>query len=260
MATFLFEAIIFGPVKSRRLGNSLGVNLLPETTKMCNYNCIYCECGWTKVFKPGGSGGLHSRQEIQEALEAKLKEMKKKGEPLDVITFAGNGEPTMHPEFPQIIDDTLKLRDTYFPDVKVSVLSNAAYADREEVFRALKRVDLNILKLDSAKEASFRFINRPAGRFSLDKLVQNLKLFNGDFILQTLFLRGEVKGRVIDNTTNEEVEAWLNVLREINPAKIMVYTFARDTPVDGLQKITAEELKKIALQAELLGFDVEITA
>ena len=260
MATFLFEEIIFGPVKSRRLGNSLGVNLLPETTKMCNYNCIYCECGWTKVFKTENSEGLHSRHDIKVALEEKLKAMKETNEPLDVITFAGNGEPTMHPEFPGIIEDTIKLRDRYFSDVKVSVLSNAAYADQKEVFEALSRVDLNILKLDSAVESTFRIINRPSGGFTLDKLVDNLKLFKGDFILQTLFLRGTVKGRVIDNTTNEEIQAWLNILKEIKPAKIMVYTFARDTPVEGLRKIPSDELTGIARRARELGFDVEITA
>jgi len=260
MATFLFEEIIFGPVKSRRLGNSLGVNLLPETTKMCNYNCIYCECGWTKVFKSENSDGLHSRLEIQVALKEKLKAMKETNEPLDVITFAGNGEPTMHPEFPGIIDDTLALRDMYFPEVKVSVMSNAAYVDQKDVFEALSRVDMNILKLDSAMESTFRIINRPTGKFTLDKLINNLKLFKGNFILQTLFLRGTVKERIIDNTSGEEVQAWLNILKEIRPSKIMVYTFARDTPVEGLQKIPADELREIALQAEELGFDVEITA
>ena len=154
----LFDKVIFGPIRSRRLGLSLGVNLLPPTSKVCNFNCIYCECGWnTHDRKPP----LNSREEVAEALRAKLCEMAAEGECPDVITFAGNGEPTIHPDFEAIIDDTLALRDELSPSARVSVLSNATMLHRQSVCRALAKVDNNILKLDSAFDATARLMNGP---------------------------------------------------------------------------------------------------
>ncbi len=249
MATSLYHDIIFGPVRSRRLGLSLGVNLLPLESKLCSFNCIYCECGWTeKGIKPR----FNSREDVARMLEAKLKEMTAEGNPPDVITFAGNGEPTMHPDFESIIDDTLRIRDLYAPAAKVSVLSNATMIGRESVRRALLRVDNNILKLDSAFDDTVRLIDDPLGSYSVADTVANMKLFEGRLTVQTMFLRGKYNGQTIDNTTEREVSAWLELLGEIRPREVMVYSLDRDTPAPDLEKVDKDELNAIAERVRAL--------
>lgn len=248
--TALFHDIIFGPVHSRRLGLSLGVNLLPLDSKLCSFNCIYCECGWNTH---GASPRFNGRDDVRTCLAAKLREMSAAGTPPDVITFAGNGEPTLHPEFEQIIDDTIALRDDLAPTARVSVLSNATMIGRESVRRALLRVDNNILKLDSAFDDTVRLIDNPQGSYSVARTVENMKLFGGRLIIQTMFLRGEYDGRVVDNTTEREVAAWLELVREIAPRQVMIYTIDRDTPAENLSKVPVEELRSIARRVEALG-------
>ena len=254
--TALFEDIIFGPIRSRRLGLSLGVNLLPTHSKLCNFDCIYCECGWNA--DNASSRRFNSREEVSSRLEEVLSEMVAAGTPPDVITFAGNGEPTMHPDFEAIIDDTIALRDRLCPSAKVSVLSNATMIGRESVRRALKRVDNNILKLDSAFDETVRTVNNPCGSYSVANVVENLRLFDGQFILQTMFLRGEYNGQKIDNTTNREVEAWLHIVADLHPQKVMVYSLDRDTPCKSLEKVTREELQQIAVRVEALGIECSV--
>lgn len=256
MSTALFSDIIFGPIHSRRLGLSLGVNLLPVDSKLCNFNCIYCECGWTLG---GHKPRFNKREDVNRLLGEKLREMTAAGTPPDVITFAGNGEPTMHPEFEQIIDDTLKLRDRICPTAKVSVLSNATMIGRESVRRALLRVDNNILKLDSAFDETVRLIDDPQGDYSVARTVENMKLFEGRLIIQTMFLRGEYKGQVVDNTTEREVSAWLELVREVAPRKVMIYTIDRDTPCQTLQKVSVEEMRRIAERVEALGIECSVS-
>lgn len=256
MSTILFDQIAYGPVHSRRLGISLGVNLLPTNQKLCSFECIYCECGFTK--KIMGSK-LPTRQQVAEALAQKLKEMKEQGMNLDVFTFAGNGEPTMHPDFAGIIDDTIALRNEWFPSAKISVLSNATLIGREDVFQALLKVDNNILKIDSGVEETARLIDQPySPAYSIAKQVELLKRFNGNFILQTIFLRGEYNGRNIDNTTPEEVAAWTEVVRQVRPKQVMVYQVDRETPVPGLEKLTNEELSELAEPVRKLGIPVMV--
>ena len=257
MSTFLFEGIIFGPVKSRRLGTSLGVNLLPECNKLCNFNCIYCECGWNKINNKGSR--FHSRHEVREALESKLIEMKNAGDYLDTITFSGNGEPSMHPEFAGIIDDTIELRNKYFPDANVSVLSNGTLVHRSQVFNALRKVDRAILKLDSAIDETARLMDNPQFPYSVEKIIEHFKAFNGDMTLQTMFLRGVYNGNKIDNTTQHEVEQWLAAVQKIKPKEIMIYTIDRDTPATGLAKVPVAELEEIAKQARALGYTVQVS-
>ena len=219
MSTALFGSIIFGPIQSRRLGVSLGVNLLPATGKVCSFDCVYCECGYNAERK---GGKLPTKEEVKKALHQTLSEMHEAQKHLDVITFAGNGEPTMHPYFAEIIDYTLSLRDTFYPNVKVSVLSNSTRIERPAVFEALKKVDNNILKLDSAIQATFDQINAPVGLpLSVDQLIAYLAAFKGQLIIQTLFLRGEVGGAIIDNTTEAEVDAWIAALEPIKPRLVM---------------------------------------
>lgn len=249
MATSLYNDIIFGPVQSRRLGLSLGVNLLPLTNKLCSFECIYCECGWTKA---GTTPRFNKREDVARLLEAKLIEMSSAGTPPDVITFAGNGEPTMHPEFEEIINDTLHIRDLHAPNAKVSVLSNATMIAHESVRRALLRVDNNILKLDSAFDETVRLIDNPRGKYSVSETVANMKLFNGQLTIQTMFLRGTYNGQSVDNTTDREVSAWLKLVKEIAPREVMVYSLDRDTPAPNLEKVTAEELNNIANQVRAL--------
>jgi wyosine [tRNA(Phe)-imidazoG37] synthetase (radical SAM superfamily) len=259
MATFLFDKIIFGPVKSRRLGLSLGINLLPSTRKVCNFNCIYCECGWTNSQGIKGEK-LPSRSEVYEALEQKLEEMKKNHQAPDVITYAGNGEPTLHPEFPGIIDDSIKLRDKYFPDAKIAVLSNSTAITKPEIRKALLKVDSNILKLDSAFDLTMKIHNQPRVNIKVEKLVRDLKKFNGRLILQTLFLRGSFNGKTIDNTTPEEIGAWLKAVEKIRPSEVMIYTISRDTPEGGqLEKVSLAELKRIAAMVKNLGIETQVS-
>ncbi|MFI3302594.1 MAG: radical SAM protein [Rikenellaceae bacterium] len=245
--TVLFNEIIFGPVRSRRLGISLGVNLLPSFSKICNFDCIYCECGWNDDNR--GSSRFNSREEVIEALEERLIKMSEEGELPDVITFAGNGEPTLNPHFEEIIYDTIKLRDRYAPHAKVSVLSNATMLDRECVVRALKRVDNNILKLDSAFDTTAQLMNNPASSsYSIRHIIEQMKQFSGNVIVQTMFLRGTINNQPVDNTTPKEVAAWVAAIRDISPRQVMIYSIDRDTPCHTISKVSREELLQIASQ------------
>lgn len=261
MGTFLFDEIIFGPVKSRRLGVSLGINLLPTKRKVCNFNCIYCECGWTRDIEKA-PGHLPGREEVFDALDRKLAVMKESGQKPDVITYAGNGEPTLHPQFPGIIDDSITLRNRYFPEARIAVLSNSTTITDARVKAALLKVDMNILKLDSAFDSTVSMHNQPASKISVKELISNLAGFNGKLIIQTLFLRGTYNGISIDNTTPDELNAWLKAIETIRPAEVMIYTISRDTPPEGgeLNKVPARELKNIASMVENLGIKTQVSS
>lgn len=254
--TSLYDNIIFGPVRSRRLGISLGVNLLPIESKLCSFDCIYCECGWNGDHP--GKRRFNAREDVYNMLDETLGRMVKEGTPPDVITFAGNGEPTIHPDFEAIIGDTIALRDKHCPAAKVSVLSNATQLHREDVCRALRRVDNNILKLDSAFDTTVQLMNKPQGAYSVAKVVEQLKSFEGELIVQTMFLRGEYLGQRVDNTTEEEVSAWLRLIAEIAPKQVMVYSLDRDTPCQTIEKVEKEELREIAARVEALGIAMSV--
>nr|WP_319510838.1 radical SAM protein [uncultured Draconibacterium sp.] len=258
MATFLFDKIIFGPVKSRRLGVSLGINLLPTEAKVCSFDCIYCECGFTPgEYKEKVS--FPSRADVKMRLEVKLHEMVAANELPDVITFAGNGEPTLHPEFAGIIDDTIALRDEITPGARIAVLSNATMIHRKSVFEALLKIKDNIQKLDSAFEETVKLLDCPKGNFNLANTIEQLIAFNGKVIIQTMFVRGSYKGKTIDNTTEEEVSAWIDLLKQIKPLQVMIYTIARDTPIETLEKVPLEDLNMIAGRVREAGFDVQVS-
>ena len=256
MAGFLFDKLVFGPVYSRRLGVSLGINLLPVDNKYCNFNCVYCECGWTdnsasKIILP-------KREDLRRQLEAKLKEIQGTVNEPDAITFAGNGEPTIHPEFAEIIDDTIELRDKWAPTAAISILSNASMLHKSKVREALKKTDKNIQKLDTGIEGTFRKLNQAQGNLSLEKIIENLLSFDGKLIIQTLFVRGEYNGNTIDNTTPAEIEAWLEIVKKIKPEYVMIYPIERGTPAKGLEKIPENELKAIAEKVEAVGVKTEV--
>jgi len=257
MSCFLFDKIIFGPVQSRRLGVSLGINLLPKNKKICTFDCVYCECGWTK---PNHSflEAPYSRTDVKDSLEEALRRITENKSGLDSITFGGNGEPTIHPSFSEIVDDAIILRDTYFPEVKISVLSNATQLDRASVVSALKKVDSPILKLDAGSESTFQLINKPIIGISLNQIISNLTNAHIEkAIIQSLFLRGHYKGIDIDNTTESEINLWLKNLQLIKPRSVMIYGIARETPAHDLVKIPKEELESIAEKVRTLGIKAE---
>lgn len=243
MPTILFPSPIFGPVKSRRLGISLGINLLPNDGKVCTFDCLYCECGFNADRR--AKSPLPTREEVADALEKKLIKMSREDALPDVLTFAGNGEPTIHPQFNDIIDDTIALRDRYCPKAKVSVLTNATLIAREKVFEALCKVDNNILKLDTVDADYIRTLDRPTGRYDLSAIIEKMKAFNGRAVIQTMFLKGTVDGKELDNTTDKHVLPWLDAVKNIAPREVMIYTIDRETPQDGLSKATKEELDRI---------------
>ncbi len=258
MGTFLFDKIIFGPVQSRRLGVSLGVNLLPVNKKICTFNCIYCECGFNGE-QSNISTQMPTREEVKNQLKKVLQQMQKKGQAPNVITFAGNGEPTIHKDFEGIIDDTCELRDKYFPDARIAVLSNATLIYKAPVFNALKKVEDNILKLDSGLEETIKLLDQPNAGFSIDNLVNNLIRFEGNLIIQTMFVRGYYNNQHIDNTTEKDINAWLKLIQNISPKSVMIYTIERDTPIDGLTKVPIDELKLIANKVEEIGIPTQVS-
>lgn len=255
--TVIYPSPIFGPVHSRRLGVSLGINLMPADGKLCTFNCIYCECGFNEDFRP--KSPRPTREEVRNALEARLQDMLVNGPAPDVLTFAGNGEPTAHPHFPEIIADTLALRNKYFPNAKVSVLSNSTFIHKPAVFEALKQVDNNILKLDTVDEAYIRALDRPAGKYLVDDIIRGMKAFGGKCIIQTMFLKGGYKGQDMDNTSDKYVLPWLERVKEIAPQKVMVYTIDRETPDHDLRKATHDELDRIGTLVKEAGLEVSVS-
>lgn len=250
--TVIYPAPVFGPVHSRRLGVSLGINLMPPDGKVCTFDCIYCECGFNKDRRPQMK--RPSREETRKALEETLCNMRTDGVLPDVLTFAGNGEPTCHPDFAGIIDDTIRLRDAFCPQAKVSVLSNATMAARPEVKAALMRVDNNILKLDTVSQEYIRRVDRPTSlAYNVDEIVESIRAFNGHAIIQTMFLKGTFGGQSVDNTGDEYVLPWLEAVRHIAPQEVMIYTIDRETPARGLIKAPREVLDGIRDRVLSLG-------
>ena len=251
----LFDTIVYGPIRSRRLGVSLGINLMPTTAKLCTFDCVYCECGWNQAVS---HPTLPTREEVREALARQLTSM---NDSLDVITFSGNGEPTLHPDFLGIIQDTCALRDMYCPTAKISVLSNSTQLGRSEVVEALLLCDNRILKLDSAIDATMRLIDQPVNpQLTVEQICQWLSYFEGDFTLQTCFLRGEYEGQVIDNTTPAELAAWYAVIERLRTKQVMIYVIDRATPLQTLSKVSAVEMEAIAAPLRDKGIAVIVSA
>ncbi len=247
MSTIIYPSPIFGPVHSRRLGISLGINLLPADGKVCSFDCIYCECGFNEDHRP--SLHMPTRAEVAQRLEERLQLMQREGQLPDVLTFAGNGEPTCHPHFPEIIDDTIALRDRYCPQAKVSVLSNSTLIHVQRVREALMKVDNNILKLDTVDADYISRVDHPAGAYDVNRVIDNMKAFKGHIIIQTIFFHGPG----LSNTGDAYVAPWLETVRQIAPQQVMVYTIDRETPTPGLTKATHEELDAIKERVIAMG-------
>lgn len=246
------EELVFGPIHSRRLGSSLGINLLPTKGKLCNFDCVYCECGWNKDGR--GDRRLPTAAELRSTLEEKLKECRDAGTPIDSITFSGDGEPTLNPDFPEIIDITISLRDKYFPQAKVSVLSNATRIFREDVFEALRKVDNPILKIDAPTDVLAARINQPQGEYHIEDVVADLMRFEGNFVLQTMFLRSPS----FDSSSPEVLDGWMNIVRKLKPREVMVYTLDREAPAERLEKFSVEEMRTLVKPLIDEGFTVQI--
>ena len=244
--------MVFGPIRSRRLGSSLGINVLPTKGKICNFDCIYCECGLNKDGL--GDSRLPSAGELEDALRLKLEECAATGTPIDSITFSGDGEPTLNPGVPEMVDIAISLRDKYFPKAVVSVLSNATTLGDDRIFEALRKVDNPILKLDAPTDALVGLINRPVGKYSVRKVVEGMKRFEGNFVLQTMFLRSEG----FDSSWPEVLGPWMDIVREVRPREIMVYTIDRPVPVTGLQRLTASEMASLVGPLMDEGYKIQI--
>ncbi len=259
MQTVLFHSTIYGPIHSRRLGMSLGINLMPNDGKICSFDCLYCEAGFNA--QGAGKDGVPTRETVKRQLKHKLEEMKEQGQTLDVITFSGNGEPTLHPEFKKVVEDVLRLRNQYFPNAKVSVLSNSTMAGKPAVADALRKVDNNILKLDSAMPRTFRVLNRPVSPNCLPEgVIADLKQFGGQCVVQTIMVRGEYNGERVDNTTDDELDALLSAYLQIRPREVMLYSIDRKTPAENLKKVSKEELERIAQRFRDSGITVQVNA
>lgn len=250
----LREETVFGPIKSRRLGNSLGINLLPSRGKICNFDCIYCECGWNKDGR--GDHVIPTAAQVRSALEDKLSSCMLEGVAIDSITFSGDGEPTLNPEFPRIIDDTLALRDIFYPAAKVSVLSNATRVMVPEILAALRKVDNPIMKIDAPTNELISRINRPAPGYDVERVIEGLRGFEGDFVLQTMFL----KSSDFDSSSPEVLDGWFRIVRDLRPREIMVYTIDRPTPQQGLQKFTEARMRELVQPLVAEGFKIQIKA
>ena len=256
MSTIIYPSPIFGPVHSRRLGISLGINLMPADGKVCSFDCIYCECGFNADHRP--TLPIPTREEVAKKLEQTLQRMTAEGQLPDVLTFAGNGEPTCHPHFAEIIGDTIRLRNQYCPQAKVCVLSNSTMIHRQSVHDALMLVDDNILKLDTVNPQYINKVDRPNGHYDVQTIIDRMKAFNGHIIIQTMFMRGQYQGESVDNTSEQYVAPWLDVVKQINPQQVMVYTIDRETPAQGLEKASREQLD--AIRDRVIAAGISCTA
>ncbi len=253
----IFHETVFGPIHSRRLGTSLGVNLMPNDGKLCSFDCVYCEAGLNS--QGVGRDGIPARHTVHRALDARLRLLQADGETLDSITFSGNGEPTLHPDFKAIVEDVIRLRDRYFPAAAVTVLSNATMAHKPDVAAALRLVDNNVLKLDSAVARTLRLVNRPVSHdVNPEAIINNLKSFAGQCVVQTMLLRGTVNGEPIDNTTEAEVNALIEALSVIRPRQVQLYSIDRRPPLDTLQVVSRGEIEAISARLSAAGHNVQV--
>ncbi len=256
MSTFLWESIAFGPIHSRRLGHSLGINLLPTDVKICSFNCLYCECGWT-LEKSLTAREYYSVDTVMQAIEHKLQSVKEEGREVDSITFSGNGEPTLHPHFDQIIDRLLVLRDQYYPQAVISCLSNATQLLRPEVCAALKRIENPLLKLDAGTQEMLNIINDPIVPVDIEAVTCELCSFEGNLVIQSMFLSGEKDGLPFDNSQEPNISAWIDRIRQIKPRKVMIYSLDRETPAMQLHQFSKEQLEAIADKVRALDIKTD---
>lgn len=234
----LQDETVYGPVYSRRLGTSLGINPLPLSYKFCDFDCVYCQYGWTPEKK--GRERLKRVAELAREIEDAFRKLADAGHRVDCITIAGNGEPTIHPDFPEFVTALLKLRDHYFPGVKTGILSDASQAYRPEIKEALEKLDERYMKLDAGSPELIEQINRPRGNFNYDKMLKGLKNLKA-IVIQSLFMQGSY-----DNTGEIALREWSQTVRMLQPREVQIYTIDRRPADAGLRKVPSEELQRIA--------------
>lgn len=254
MSTVLYPSPVFGPVTSRRLGRSLGVNLSPADGKVCSFDCIYCECGLNAERLPKTKPP--KRETVARELEARLQKMAANGETIDAITYSGNGEPTSHPDFLNVVKDTCALRDKYFPNAKVCLLTNATHLAKPEIFEAVQLIDRPCLKLDTVDRDYIDYVDRPNCPYHIEDVIEKMRELGQKAVIQTMFMKGEYQGKSVDNTTEKYVGPWVEAVAKIAPMGVDMYTLARDTPVTGLKKVSKEELEAIADRLRIHGINV----
>ncbi|MDL2261986.1 radical SAM protein [Bacteroidales bacterium OttesenSCG-928-I21] len=255
MATFLFDKIVFGPIKSRRLGNSLGVNILCANSKHCNYNCVYCECGWTGVQK----NKLPTAQQVANELEKYFKYLTDESIKPDVITFAGNGEPTLNPQFNEIINETIRIRDIYATDVNIAVLSNATQLQNPKTVEAMNKIELPILKIDTTNQSEFELINAPVDSIRINTIIEQISSKINNPIIQTMFFKAKFDKYSFDNTKSEHLEKFFDVLKKISPKMVMIYSVDRDTPMKNIERIDIVKMQEIGNEIKKMGFNTIVT-
>jgi wyosine [tRNA(Phe)-imidazoG37] synthetase (radical SAM superfamily) len=253
MATFLFDAHVFGPISSRRLGSSLGINLLSTHQKVCNFNCIYCECGETHKLEAGDELYVDTNEFFNQ-LEHRIQTCVAENVPIDAITFAGNGEPTLHPDFPEIMDKVVSLRDKHVPDASIAVLTNGYTLDKKPIVEALKKADKAMIKLDAGDSKTFHLIDRPKGNIAIEDVAEHIRSFSKTPVIQSMFLKGNVNGVLFNNSKGKALEDWLDLIKKLTPSQVMIYSIDRDTPINTLEKIEKQDLLHIAQRLEKLGF------
>jgi wyosine [tRNA(Phe)-imidazoG37] synthetase (radical SAM superfamily) len=246
----LQEGIIYGPINSRRLGRSLGINLLPTTFKLCPFNCIYCQYGWTEAHTDDASkygDDLPSTGQVKEKLEGWLK----KDQKVSYITFSGNGEPCLHPKFDKMVQIASKLRDKYVPQARLAVLSNSTCLAKNSVLEGLKKLDVRIMKLDCGSEETFREVNRPHQNVKYEEVIQGLRDLD-HIIIQSVFMDGET-----NNIENEDIEKWIEQLNYIRPTEVQIYSIDRPSADQALRLVEKGRLEEIAQKAaRVLGIKV----
>lgn len=255
----LFENTIVGPIRSRRLGSSLGVNLLPLHHKICSYDCIYCECGWNRESEMGDIQYVSPAQ-VREMLERRLQELKAENAQIDSITFAGNGEPTLYPEFPEIVDIVTEMRDRYYPQAATTILTNATQLIRPEIFAALQKLDNPTLKLDAGFADMRNRINLPNEKAcTFEQLKECLIRFGSRCIIQTLLFDGTTdEGENVTNIDPEGFAAYLEIVKQIRPKFVQLYALDRATPAKHLRKLAPEELNIYAEKLRAEGIETKI--
>ncbi len=256
MATFLFEEAVFGPIKSRRLGNSIGINLLSTTEKICNYDCIYCECGWTN--KTHRKEKFVQTDVLFQELEGRLRELKQNKKEVNYITYAGNGEPTLHPNFLLITKIIFALRNQYFPNSKIALLSNGSTLNKKDTLTSFEFIDDCILKIDAGSQELYQLINCANVNLQLDDLCTKMETINEKIIVQTMFLKGSHNQVDFDNTIEPEIGKWMSRIAKIKPRYVQLYSIARDTPAKNLKAISKDKLKNIAISLAEIGIHAEV--
>lgn len=252
----LFTSLVFGPIISRRFGHSLGINLLPADQKVCNFNCVYCECGFSevktkKIVYP-------SLEDVKQGLNEFLEQIKVKPVHVDAITFAGNGEPMLNPHFSEIVDYVVEFRNQHFPNVQLVLLSNGYLIKKKGMFEATLKFDKRVIKLDAGSNIKFQLIDQPFKDITLNEHTDLLCRYKGNLIVQTMFVGGTYNGISVDNTTSEEIENWLERLNKIRPEAVMLYSLDRVAPTNTLIQISKEKMLEIAALVEKLGIKTDV--